>query len=103
MIEQAKLGVNGPLEGRPGYGAMLLAGLCGDVDENEAIKTLSHAIDSGMMIDSADACAAGHNESLIGKALAACAEEAFIATRFGIVFDENENATELPTGWGFSL
>ncbi|HZW35540.1 MAG: aldo/keto reductase, partial [Deltaproteobacteria bacterium] len=29
--------------------------------------------------------------------------QAFIATKFGIVFDEKEAGTELPTGWGFSL
>ena len=29
--------------------------------------------------------------------------DAFIATKFGIVFDENESGPELPTGWGFSL
>jgi aryl-alcohol dehydrogenase-like predicted oxidoreductase len=30
-------------------------------------------------------------------------DKAFIATKFGIVFDENETGTDLPTGWGFSL
>ncbi len=103
MIEQAELGLGGPQIGRLGYGAMVLEGLYGETDETDAIATLAHAIDAGMMIDSADAYGGGRNETLVGKALRATATEAFIATKFGIVFDENESGTELPTGWGFSL
>lgn len=39
----------------------------------------------------------------MAKALKDCTNDAFIATKFGIVFDENESSTEVPTGWGFSL
>ncbi len=103
MIEQAELGRGGPRVGRLGYGAMVLEGLYGGTEEADAIRTLVHAIDAGMMIDSADAYGGGHNEMLVGKALRATATEAFVATKFGIVFDANESGTELPTGWGFSL
>ncbi len=103
MIEQAELGRGGPRVGRLGYGAMVLEGLYGGTEEADAIRTLVHAIDAGMMIDSADAYGGGHNEMLVGKALRATATEAFVATKFGIVFDQNETGTELPTGWGFSL
>ena len=103
MIEKASLGRNGPQVGRLGYGAMVLEGFYGETDDESALKTLCHAIESGMMIDTADAYGAGHNESLVGRALQTCSVEPFIATKFGIVFDENESGTELPTGWGFSL
>lgn len=103
MIEKAKLGQDGPEVGRLGYGAMVLEGYYGDSDDESAVMTLLHAIESGMMIDSADAYGNGHNESLIAKALKISSNEAFIATKFGIVFDENETGTEVPTGWGFSL
>ena len=103
MIEKAKLGQDGPQVGRLGYGAMVLEGYYGDSDDESAVKTLLHAIESGMMIDSADAYGNGHNETLIAKALKISSNEAFIATKFGIVFDENETGTEVPTGWGFSL
>ena len=101
MIEKAKLGTDGPQVGRLGYGAMVLEGYYGESDDDLAVKTLVHAIDSGMMIDSADAYGGGHNESLIAKALKSSSNSAFIATKFGIVFDENETGTDLPTGWGF--
>jgi aryl-alcohol dehydrogenase-like predicted oxidoreductase len=103
MINKSDLGKNGPPVGRLGYGAMVLEGYYGASDDDEAVKTLLHAIDAGMMIDSADAYGGGHNETLVAGALKESSAEAFIATKFGIVFDENETGTELPTGWGFSL
>jgi aryl-alcohol dehydrogenase-like predicted oxidoreductase len=102
-IETAHLGKSGPLVGRLGYGAMVLEGFYGEADEASGIKTLVHAIERGMMIDSADAYGNGHNEALIAKALKETNETAFIATKYGIVFDENEVGTEIPTNWGFSL
>lgn len=103
MIAQAALGRDGPSIARLGYGAMVLEGFYGESDDTAAIETLRHAIEQGMMIDTADAYGAGHNESLIGRALAQGGQRAFVASKFGIVFDDNESGTELPTGWGFSL
>ncbi|MGD8304721.1 MAG: aldo/keto reductase, partial [Desulfobacterales bacterium] len=54
-------------------------------------------------IDTADAYGNGHNEELIARAVAGRREDAFIATKFGIVFDPDQQGTEVPTGWGFSL
>ena len=71
---------------------MVLEGYYGESNDDDAIKTLLHAIDAGMMIDSADAYGGGHNESLIARALKESSNEAFIATKFGIVFDENAKA-----------
>lgn len=103
MMEKEKLGTNGPLVGRLGYGAMVLEGYYGESDDDSAIHTLVHAIDSGMMIDTADAYGNGHNEVQVARALKRTANQAFIATKFGIVFDEAETGSEVPTGWGFSL
>ena len=55
------------------------------------------------MIDSADAYGNGHNETLLAQAIKATKQNAFIASKFGIVFDEGITGTEVPTGWGFSL
>jgi len=86
-----------------GYGAMGLEGYYGESDDTEAVKTLVHAIEKGMMIDTADAYGAGHNEDLIKKALEQTNEKAFIATKFGIVFEEGQTGSTLDTGWGFPL
>jgi aryl-alcohol dehydrogenase-like predicted oxidoreductase len=54
-------------------------------------------------IDTADAYGNGHNEQLIGRALVDRSSQAFLATKFGIVFEPDQSGTEVPTGWGFSL
>ncbi len=103
MIDKRVLGKEGPSVGCLGYGAMVLEGYYGASDDEAAIKTLQHAIDLGMMIDTADAYGNGHNELLVARALRDHRDQAFLATKFGIVFEEGETATDLPTGWGFSL
>ena len=104
MVPKRELGKNGPMVSAIGYGAMVLEGYYGSADEDEAIATLRHALDTGTsFIDTADAYGNGHNESLIARAVAARREEAFIATKFGIVFETGWQGTEVPTGWGFSL
>lgn len=104
MMEKRPLGKEGPLVGAIGYGAMVLEGYYGSSDDEEAVGTIHRALDVGMtMLDSADAYGNGHNERLIARALEGLREDAFVATKFGIVFEEAEPATELPTGWGFSL
>ena len=55
------------------------------------------------LLDSADAYGNGHNEELIGRAIAQKRDQAFVCTKFGIVFEDDETGTEVPTGWGFSL
>ena len=102
-VTKSQLGKNGPELSRVGYGAMTLDGLYGAVEEDSALGVLRHAAGMGLMIDTADAYGGGGNESRIAKAIADNRKNAFIATKFGIVFDENEQGAALPTGWGFSL
>lgn len=103
MIEKRQLGKGGPLVGALGYGAMVLEGYYGASDDDEAIRTIQRALDAGLtMIDSADAYGNGHNEGLVGRALRG-RRDAFVASKFGIVFEPTETGTDLPTGWGFSL
>lgn len=83
---------------------MVLEGYYGASDDGQAVDTIRHALDTGLtMIDSADAYGKGHNELLLGRAIKGRRNDSFVATKFGIVFDERETGTELPTGWGFSL
>jgi aryl-alcohol dehydrogenase-like predicted oxidoreductase len=104
MIEKRNLGKEGPAVGCLGYGAMVLEGYYGTSNDDQAVETIRRALDVGMtVIDSADAYGNGHNETLVGRAIKNRRNEAFIATKFGIVFDEKETGTDLQTGWGFSL
>lgn len=86
-----------------GYGAMVLEGYYGQSEDGTAIETLVHAIEQNMMIDTADAYGAGHNESLLKQAIKKSGKNAFVATKFGIVFEEDQDGSQLDTGWGFPL
>ena len=104
MKQARNLGSKGPSVGAVGYGAMGLEGYYGSADEDNAVKVIRHALDEGCsMIDTADAYGNGHNEQLVARAVADRRDKAFIATKFGIVFDPDETGTDVPTGWGFSL
>jgi aryl-alcohol dehydrogenase-like predicted oxidoreductase len=104
MVQKRNLGMDGPPVGAVGYGAMGLEGYYGATAEENAVEVIRHALDEGCsLIDTADAYGNGHNEQRVGRAVADRRDEAFIATKFGIVFDPDETGTDVPTGWGFSL
>ncbi|MGD9301930.1 MAG: aldo/keto reductase [Desulfobacterales bacterium] len=104
MKPNRSLGKDGPAVGAVGYGAMGLEGYYGAADEESSIDVIRHALDEGCsLIDTADAYGNGHNEQLVGRAVADRRGDAVIATKFGIVFDPEETGTDVPTGWGFSL
>jgi aryl-alcohol dehydrogenase-like predicted oxidoreductase len=104
MFPTRQLGKDGPHVSAIGYGAMVLEGYYGAADEAAGIDTVRHALDVGVtFLDTADAYGNGHNETLIGRAVAGRRDQAVLATKFGIVFDPAEVGTEYPTGWGFSL
>ena len=86
-----------------GYGAMVLEGYYGPSGDEEAIATLKYAIERRMMIDSADTYGEGRNEGLVKKACEQAGKEAFIATKFGIVFGKGKTGSKVNTGWGFPL
>lgn len=55
-----------------------------DRDDDESIATVRRALDLGVtFIDTSDAYGNGHNEGLIGKAIAGRREDVFLATKFG--------------------
>lgn len=104
VVEKKRFGPAGANVGHLGYGAMVLEGYYGASDDEQASAAIRRALDAGMnMIDTADAYGNGHNESLVGRSIAGRRQDAFVVTKFGIVFDEREMGTDLATGWGFSL
>ena len=82
---------------------MVLEGFYGPSDEVQGIATIVEAMSLGMMIDTADIYGKGRNEEIVGRALAQHDGKAFVATKFGVVFDENEEGTEIRTRWGHRL
>ena len=68
-----------------GLGLMSFSGAYGKSDDVEAIRVIHHALDRGVtLLDSSDMYGWGHNESLLGKALAGSRRnQAILATKFG--------------------
>ena len=64
---------------------MGLSGFYGQADERESIATVQRAIELGLtFLDSADMYGSGHNETLLGRAIAGRRDEVQLATKFGL-------------------
>ncbi|WP_239164882.1 aldo/keto reductase [Actinoplanes palleronii] len=71
--------------GAVGLGCMGFSQAYGPADDQQSIRAIRTALDHGVrLLDTAMSYGAGHNEQLIGKAIAG-RPDAVIATKFGIV------------------
>jgi aryl-alcohol dehydrogenase-like predicted oxidoreductase len=68
-----------------GLGCMSFSGAYGKSDDQRAIDVIHHALDRGVtMLDSSDMYGWGHNETLLGKAIAGSRRaKVILATKFG--------------------
>jgi aryl-alcohol dehydrogenase-like predicted oxidoreductase len=85
-MPRRRLGKSGPSVSAMGLGCMTMSSIYAAKveDEPESIRTIHQALDLGIdFIDTADAYGAGHNEELVGRALADRRGRAFLATKFG--------------------
>jgi aryl-alcohol dehydrogenase-like predicted oxidoreductase len=68
-----------------GLGCMGMSEWYGKPDWDESVATIHRALDLGVtFLDTADAYGAGHNEVLVGRAIAGRRDEVQLATKFGI-------------------
>jgi aryl-alcohol dehydrogenase-like predicted oxidoreductase len=68
-----------------GLGCMGMSEHYGPTDWEASVATIGHALERGItLFDTADIYGAGHNEVLLGRALASRHDEAVIATKFGV-------------------
>jgi aryl-alcohol dehydrogenase-like predicted oxidoreductase len=69
-----------------GLGCMSMSGVYGPADDDEGLATIRRALDLGVtLLDTADVYGLGHNEELVGRAIAGRRDEVVLATKFGIV------------------
>ncbi|WP_330317078.1 aldo/keto reductase [Streptomyces platensis] len=67
-----------------GLGCMGMSHAYGESDDTQSIATINHALDLGVsLLDTSDFYGAGHNEELIGRAIAGRRDEVVLATKFG--------------------
>ncbi|GGX93250.1 aldo/keto reductase [Streptomyces hiroshimensis] len=86
------LGKNGPEVGRIGLGTMGMSFAYDPQNRNDdaSVKVIHRAIDLGVtLLDTADVYGPFTNEELVGKALAGRRDKVVLATKGGLVLDEN--------------
>ncbi|MGO4417665.1 aldo/keto reductase, partial [Streptomyces sp. MCAF7] len=67
-----------------GLGCMGMSHAYGAADDEQSIATLHRALDLGVtLLDTSDFYGVGHNEELIGRAIAGRRDEVVLATKFG--------------------
>jgi aryl-alcohol dehydrogenase-like predicted oxidoreductase len=89
-MRKIKLGQSNLEIGVIGLGCMGMSEFYGDADETESIATIHEALELGLnFFDTADMYGIGHNEKLVGRALAGKRDRAVICTKFGIMRGDN--------------
>ncbi|MBD1592505.1 aldo/keto reductase [Arthrobacter sp. S1_S22] len=79
-----------------GFGGMALTPVYGEVDQEDALRTLHHAVDSGVtFMDTADIYGGGSNEELIAQLLKERRDEVQLATKFGLVGTPADGYTDI--------
>ncbi|HEY8094379.1 MAG TPA: aldo/keto reductase [Acidimicrobiales bacterium] len=79
------LGPSGLVVSALGLGCMGMSDTYGAADEAESVATIHRALDLGVsFLDTADVYGAGHNEELVGRAIAGRRDEVVLATKFSL-------------------
>jgi aryl-alcohol dehydrogenase-like predicted oxidoreductase len=91
-MDKRKLGRTGPAVSALGLGCMGMSGMYGPADRAESIATLHAALDAGIdLVDTGDFYGMGHNEMLIGEALAQRPRgDWLVSVKFGALRDPDQ-------------
>ncbi|UOY01332.1 aldo/keto reductase [Blastococcus sp. PRF04-17] len=77
-----------------GLGCMGMSQMYGAADRQESIATIHRALDLGVtFLDTSDVYGDGHNEELVGEAIAGRRDEVQLATKFSLTHDASGGMT----------
>src|SRR3954452_8402064 len=88
-METRSLRSSGPAVSALGLGCLRMSGMYGPSDRAESIATIHAALDAGInLLDTGDFYGMGHNEMLIGEAIAGRLRDSFqVSVKFGALRD----------------
>ncbi len=90
------MGRGGPAVSAMGLGCMSMSYAYGTRDDAESLATMERALELGVnFLDTADMYGAGHNEELVGRAVAGRRRGLVLATKCGFVWGEDGISTRL--------
>ena len=93
-MEKRTLGTKGLEVSKQGLGCMGMSAWYGPTDDEESIATIHRALELGInFLDTADVYGQGHNEQLVGRAIAGRRDEVVLATKFGNRWFEDGSRT----------
>ena len=103
MTMTRSLGRSGRMVSALGFGCWAIGGPWqsdgqpagwGEVDDRESVAAIRRAVDLGVsLFDTADVYGCGHSERVLGRALAGVRDRVVVATKFGLVFDEQRRTS----------
>ncbi len=83
-MQRRELGRSGLTVSAIGLGCMSMSPTYGTATEDEAIATIHRALELGVdFLDTSDMYGRGHNEELVGRAIAGRRQQIVLATKFG--------------------
>ena len=89
-ISKRRVGRNGPEVSAIGLGCMGMSEFYGSASETESIATIHRALDLGVtLLDTSDIYGPFTNERLVGRAIAGRRDDVVLATKFGVVREED--------------
>jgi aryl-alcohol dehydrogenase-like predicted oxidoreductase len=92
-MQYRELGRGGPTVSALGLGCMAMSEFYGPHDDEQSINTIRRALDLGInFLDTADVYGRGKNEELVGRAIRGRRSKVVLATKFGIVRNEDPQA-----------
>jgi aryl-alcohol dehydrogenase-like predicted oxidoreductase len=84
-VQTRTLGTQGLQVSAIGLGCMGMSQSYGPADRDESVATIHRALDTGVtLLDTANVYGAGHNEHVVGRAMAGRRDEVVLATKFGL-------------------
>ncbi len=92
-LPRRALGRQGLMVSALGLGCMGMSQSYGPADEKESLATIHRAMELGMcFLDTANVYGDGHNERLVGRAIAGRRDEVILATKFGLMRDDGSRS-----------